>query len=59
MTKIKKKVLISKDNLKSAAISNDGMNTPVLDKKSVHKLSVSEAALFKQAENPLGDPNKI
>ena len=38
---------------------NDGMNTPVPDKKPTQALSASEAALLKQAENPLGDPNKI
>jgi hypothetical protein len=38
---------------------NDGMNTPVPDKTSTHVPSESEAALFKQAENPLGDPHKI
>ena len=39
--------------------SNDGMNTPVPDKTAKHVPSASEAALFKQAENPLGDPNKV
>jgi hypothetical protein len=38
---------------------NDGMNTPVPDKNSTHIPSESEAALLKQAENPLGDPHKI
>lgn len=38
---------------------NDGMNTPVPDKEPVHIPSASEAALLKQAENPLGDPNKV
>jgi len=37
---------------------NDGMNTPVADTTSTHMPSKSEAALFKQAENPLGDPDK-
>jgi len=38
---------------------NDGMNTPVPDSTSTHVPSKSEAALIKQADNPLGDPNKI
>jgi len=35
------------------------MNTPVPDITSIQVSSESEAALFKQAENPLGDPNKV
>jgi len=38
---------------------NDGINTPVPDKAATRRLSESEAALFKQAENPLGDPHKV
>jgi len=38
---------------------NDGMNTPVPDKTATQPLSEGEAALYKQAENPLGDPHKI
>jgi hypothetical protein len=38
---------------------NDGTNTPVPDKIPTKVPSPSEAALFKQAENPLGDPHKI
>jgi hypothetical protein len=38
---------------------NDGMNTPVPDSTAAPVISKSEAALLKQAENPLGDPNKI
>jgi hypothetical protein len=38
---------------------NDGMNTPVPDQKETPVPSASEAALFKQAHNPLGDPNKV
>ncbi len=54
-----------KNNLKktvSKAVpkpSNDGMNTPVPDQTATHEPSASEAALLKQAENPLGDPNKV
>ncbi|MCO5936484.1 hypothetical protein NAF17_13135 [Mucilaginibacter sp. RB4R14] len=39
--------------------SNDGMNTPVPDRTATHEPSASEAALLKQAENPLGNPNKV
>ena len=38
---------------------NDGMNTPVPDQTEKHIPSASEAALIKQAENPLGDPHKV
>jgi hypothetical protein len=38
---------------------NDGMNTPVPDQTETPVPSPSEAALFKQAHNPLGDPNKV
>jgi hypothetical protein len=38
---------------------NDGMNTPVPDSTSTYMPTESEAALIKQANNPLGDPNKI
>jgi hypothetical protein len=38
---------------------NDGMNTPVPDNAAIPVISKSEEALYKQAENPLGDPHKI
>ncbi|MBB6112895.1 hypothetical protein SAMN05421821_12414 [Mucilaginibacter lappiensis] len=38
---------------------NDGTNTPIPDARTPAKLSEGEAYLFKQAENPLGDPHKI
>ena len=38
---------------------NDGMNTPVPDQTATHVPSASEAALLKQANNPLGDPHKV
>lgn len=38
---------------------NDGMNTPVPDSAVVKPISQVEAALFKQAENPLGNPNEL
>jgi hypothetical protein len=37
---------------------NDGMNTPVPDRNALTALSEDEATLYKQAENPLGDPHK-
>ena len=37
----------------------DRMNTPVPDRNATQPVSASEAALFKQAENPLGDPGKV
>ena len=37
---------------------NDGMNTPVPDKVVPHVRSASEEALYKQADNPLGNPDK-
>ncbi len=37
---------------------NDGADTPVADKMVTTVPAASEAALFKQANNPLGDPNK-
>jgi len=38
---------------------NDGTNTPVPIPGLPQKLADGEAALYKQAENPLGDPHKI
>jgi len=38
---------------------NDGTNSPVSGKMPAQPVSASEAALFKQAENPLGNPNKV
>jgi hypothetical protein len=57
----KEKVETKERNTKkiSDAIMNDGMNTPVPGKVSIVAPSKSEAALVKQAENPLGDPDKI
>jgi hypothetical protein len=52
----KKRVRTSSTKIK---LINDGMNTPVPDSTSTHVPSESEAALIKQANNPLGDPNKI
>jgi hypothetical protein len=39
--------------------ANDGTNIPVPDKSTKPEPSETEAKLLKQAENPLGDPNKI
>jgi hypothetical protein len=41
-----------------AAPLNDGTNTPVPDQRKAAVLSAGEADLYKQAENPLGDPHK-
>jgi len=38
---------------------NDGTNSPVPSISEVRVYSESEAALFKQAGNPLGDPHKV
>lgn len=46
-------------NKKISPPANDGTNTSVPDKSAKLEPSESEANLLKQAENPLGDPNKI
>ena len=56
---MKKQVLKSKDKIVITGPINDGMNTPVPAATAPPIPSKSEAALLKQAENPLGDPNKI
>ncbi len=38
---------------------NDGMNTPVPSRGDTSVRSKTEAAMFKQAENPLGDPDQV
>ena len=58
-TRIENKDLEKTGKKKHKKSLNDGMNTPVPDNTSTHIPSESEAALLKQAENPLGDPNKI
>ncbi len=55
----KEKRNLKTNRLKTPAHLNDGMNTPVSDKTATPLPVASEAALFKQAENPLGDPHKI
>jgi len=54
-----KRIRIKKAAKVALPALNDGMNTPVPDSTSTHVPSESEAALNKQADNPLGDPNKI
>jgi hypothetical protein len=54
-----KRIRIKKAAKVPLPASNDGMNTSVPDSTSTHIPSESEAALIKQAENPLGDPNKV
>jgi len=57
--KIEKKVLKIEDEKEISGSVNDGMNTPVLDINSMQASSASEAALYRQADNPLGDPHKV
>ena len=52
LTKVKVKKVIS-------VPINDGMNTPVPEITATYVPSEIEAALLKQANNPLGDPDKI
>jgi hypothetical protein len=59
MKKQEKKAAKIKDKRIISTPINDGMNTPVPDAIAPHIPSESEAALLKQAENPLGDPNKV
>ena len=57
--KAKSEALGKTDEIKQSKSPNDGMNTPVPDSTSTSVPSESEAALIKQANNPLGDPDKI
>jgi hypothetical protein len=57
-TQTMKKQKIIKQAAAAAPKLNDGTNTPVPAKARTKPLSAGEAALFKQAENPLGDPHK-
>lgn len=54
-----KKDLKAKRKRVSKAPLNDGMNTPVPDSAAIPIRSESEEALYKQANNPLGAPNKV
>jgi len=58
--KSKDKPVATEVSLSEAATKplSDGMNTPVPDKTEPHVRSASEEALYKQAENPLGNPDK-
>jgi hypothetical protein len=56
--KAKKPAVKLKSDIAHVKAENDGMNTPVPDASSKHVPSASEAALIKQAENPLGNPNR-
>lgn len=53
-----KKVFKIKGHKEIPGLVNDGMNTPVPDTNPTPVVSESEAVLFKQADNPLGDPDK-
>jgi len=55
----KKEKRVRIGSTKITALFNDGINTPVPDTRPTAVPSESEAALIKQADNPLGDPNKI
>jgi hypothetical protein len=57
MEKPKRKRLKKADKV-PIKISNDGMNTPVRDHDTDKVMSKEEIDLYKQAENPLGDPHK-
>ncbi len=52
------KHLNAKNKKRSPPATNDGINTPVPNSGADNTPSESEKALFKQAENPLGDPHK-
>ena len=39
-------------------VPNEGMNTPVPDHTDTHTRTENEKATYKQAENPLGDPDR-
>jgi hypothetical protein len=47
-----------KSDIAHVKAENDRMNTPVPDKSAQPKPSATEAALIKQAENPLGNPDR-
>jgi hypothetical protein len=55
-TKTTKRPRIAK---KISPPANDGTNTPVPDTSPKPGPSESEASLIKQAENPLGNPDKV
>ena len=57
--KIERKVLKIEDEKEISGSVNDGMNTPVPDITATQASSASEAALYRQADNPLGDPHKV
>jgi hypothetical protein len=49
----------SKKIVPKAGANYDGMNTPVVPVSPSHLSPDTEKVLLKQAENPLGDPNKL
>ncbi|MCR8561355.1 hypothetical protein KXD93_27125 [Mucilaginibacter sp. BJC16-A38] len=53
-----KKVRAEAEKAAKAKPANDDMNIPVPDAAITPPPSETEAALIKQAENPLGDPDK-
>jgi hypothetical protein len=58
MSKQEKKGLAIADKEGALVPADDGINTPVPDTTPTRVPSEIEAALFKQAKNPLGDPDK-
>jgi hypothetical protein len=59
MAQQEKKVSKIKDKKSISPPMNDGTNTPVPSANTMQVHSANEAELLKQAENPLGDPNKV
>jgi hypothetical protein len=59
MEKHEKKTSKIESKKKLSAPLNDGTNSPVPSITEVRVFTESEAALFKQAGNPLGDPHKV
>jgi hypothetical protein len=59
MEKQEEKAVKIRDTKSNSGTENDGTNMPVPDINEVRVYSKSEAALFKQAKNPLGDPHKV
>jgi len=42
-----------------SGVKSDGVNTPAVPVEPASTSQATEKALLKQAENPLGDPNKL
>jgi hypothetical protein len=59
MTKPERKKRVRKAIKVVIPTANDGTNTPVPSPNATAPLTDGEKDLYKQAENPLGDPHKI